>query len=405
MIDPDSLVRLRRIGLNPETLQHLLRHQPEPSPPAPRSATQLIQATAAKDPETTHPTTNTRPAPHPARDDQQDHPATCRAWWRVTEVQRDQLTLHDGTRSILARPLPRLLQALQAEADALAVGDWVQAEEDAYGTCWVHHRLPPRNQIARRLHDGRDKVERTVIVANVDTALLVMGLDHDFNLRRLERYIALVRLAGVQAGLVLTKADLCDDVPRRLAQARALLPPGVDAVAVAGHTPAAAELLAPWLAEGRTLVLLGSSGAGKSTLTNTLCGAPVQAVGGTRHGDGRGRHTTTARSLHVTPGGACLIDTPGLRTLRLDSDEAALGTVFDDVATLAPQCRFRNCRHEAEPGCAVRAALAPERLDGFHKLWREARRDSLSALERQRQRAEWKARGRAGAARLKEKRG
>jgi len=372
MIDPDSLARLRRIGLNPETLQHLLRHGP---------------------------------APHPDRGNPRDQAPPGQAWWRVTEVQRDQLTLHDGARGILARPLPRLLQALQAGADALAVGDWVQAEEDAYGTCWVHHRLPPRNQITRRLHDGRDKVERVVIVANVDTALLVMGLDGDFNLRRLERYVALVRLSGVQAGLVLTKADLCEDVPRRLAQAQALLPPGVTAVAVAGHTPAAADALAPWLAEGCTGVLLGSSGAGKSTLTNTLCGTPVQAVGGTRHGDGRGRHTTTARSLHVTPGGACLIDTPGLRTLRLDSDEAALGTVFDDVATLAPQCRFRNCRHEAEPGCAVRAALAPERLDGFHKLWREARRDSLSALERQRQRAEWKARGRAGAARLKEKRG
>ncbi len=323
---------------------------------------------------------------------------------RVIEVQRDHVRLHDGDDDVPARALPRLLKELDAAADALAVGDWVLAAPDTWGRWWVHRRLPPMTQIARRLHDGRDKVERAVIVSNVDTALLTMGLDHDFSLRRLERYLALVRLAGVDPVVVLTKLDLCHDVSRRLRDVDATLPSGVPALAVNGLAPGAAQALAPWLGAGRTAVLLGSSGAGKSTLTNTLCGAALQDTGGTRAGDGRGRHTTTTRTLHVTPLGACIIDTPGLRTLRLDADEGALHGVFDDVARYAAQCRFRDCRHLAEPGCAVRCGVLPGRLQSFRKLQREAQRDTMSALERQQQRSEWKARGRAGQMRAKEKR-
>lgn len=359
MIESDTLARLRRIGLTQGVLQQLT----------------LLQT-----------------------DDDALH------LQRVIEVQREHLLLHDGDAATVARPLPRLLVALQDQADALAVGDWVLARLDPWGQAWVHERLPPLSQIARRLHDGRDKVTRVVIVSNVDTALLTMGLDHDFSLRRLERYVTLVRLAGVEALVVLTKADLCADVTRRLAEVQAMLPPGVAVLAVDGQQAQSADALAPWLAEGRTLVLLGSSGSGKSTLTNTLCGAALQDTGGTRRGDGRGRHTTTVRTLHRTAAGACIIDTPGLRTLRLDTDVAALDGAFADVSTLALQCRFRDCRHEAEPGCAVRGGLPAERLRNYHKLQREARRDTMSALDRQRQLSEWKARGRAGRARAKEKR-
>ncbi len=324
---------------------------------------------------------------------------------RVTEVQREGLTLHDGEQERCVRALPSLLTRLRDEADALAVGDWVLAERHAHGEWWVHDRVPPHTQIARRLHDGRDKVTRTVIVSNVDTALLVMGLDHDFNLRRLERYLALVRLAEVSAVVVLTKADLCADAAARRQEAEALLPPGAVALAVnaLGDEPGVA--LAPWLGAGQTLVLLGSSGAGKSTLTNALTQREVQSTGANRSGDSRGRHTTTARSMHLTPGGACIIDTPGLRTLRLDGEAGALEGVFDDIARHALQCRFRDCRHEDEPGCAVRAAVPAERLRSFHKLLREARRDTLSALERKAQVSEWKARGRAAKLRMEAKRG
>jgi len=323
---------------------------------------------------------------------------------RVIEVQRESLTLHDGQRAVPARLRPALRQRLADHADALAVGDWVLAEHTAHDEWWVHERLPPLNQLARRLHDGRDKVERVVIVSNVDVALLVMGLDADFNVRRLERFVALARMAGVEPLVVLTKADLCADAARRLDAARAVLPAGASAIALDARGDAPRTALAPWLRAGHTLVLLGSSGAGKSTLTNALTASDTQTTGANRLGDGRGRHTTTARSLHATPEGACIIDTPGLRTLRLDGDAAALDAVFDDIATLAPRCRFRDCQHAGEPGCAVRDGVAAERLKNFHKLQREARRDTMSALERKAQLSEWKARGRAGKARAVSKR-
>lgn len=316
---------------------------------------------------------------------------------RVTEVQRDRVTLHDGELEHPARVMPALVQALQIDDDTLAVGDWVRAQPNRFGEWWVGARLPPRNQLARRDTYGR----RQVLVRNVDTALLVMGLDHDFSLRRLERYLALVRLAGVGAVLVLTKADVGIDIERRLAR----LPAGIDAVALNGLDPAARDALAPWLVANHTLVLLGSSGAGKSTLTNTLAGAALQPTGAARADDSRGRHTTTSRSLHRLPGGACVIDTPGLRTLRLDADEETLDAAFDDIARWAVQCRFRDCRHEGEPGCAVRLAVAPERVSHYHKLQREARHDTLSALERQRRLRHWKALDREAHVRAKAKRG
>lgn len=324
---------------------------------------------------------------------------------RVTEVQRDALTLHDGLQECAARALPGLLAAAQAH-DGLAVGDWVLASRNRLGEWWVHARVPPLSQLARRQHDGREKVTRAVIVSNVDTALVVMGLDHDFNLRRLERYLALVRLSRVQAVVVLTKVDLChpEYAERRLRETIGLLPPGVEAVALNALTGEPREALAPWLGAGRTLVLVGSSGAGKSTLTNALLGEHRQDTGPNRSGDGRGRHTTTARSLHVAAGGACIIDTPGLRTLRLDADAATLEGVFDDIARLSSQCRFRDCRHQGEPGCAVREQAAPERLDNFQKLQREMARDAMSALQRKEQRAVWKVRHKAARARDKAKR-
>jgi ribosome biogenesis GTPase / thiamine phosphate phosphatase len=326
---------------------------------------------------------------------------------RVTEVQREGLRLHDGERESGARLLPALRQRLADAADAVAVGDWVLADFDAHGQRWVAERLPPLCQIARRLHDGRDKLTRTVIVSNVDTALLVMGLDQDYNLRRLERYLALARFAGVAVVVVLTKADLCspDRIDGRLRELGSLLPAGASAVALDARAGAAREVLAPWLGAGQTLVLLGSSGVGKSTLSNALTGAALQATGASRAGDGRGRHTTTTRTLHGTPEGACLIDTPGLRALRLDGDAGALDAVFGDVASLAPACRFRDCRHADEPGCAVRDGVAPERLRSYHKLQREAERDTLTVLQRREQVAAWKARSRAARERLRAKQG
>jgi ribosome biogenesis GTPase len=327
-------------------------------------------------------------------------PALC----RVVELQREGLTLHDGSAETAARMLPSLRAMLAAEGDALAVGDWVLAQRNGLGEWWVHARVPPLNQLARRLHDGRDKVTRVVIVSNVDTALLVMGLDHDFSLRRLERFVALARMAGVEPVVVLTKADLCAQPERRVDQVR-LSVPNVAVLAVNALQGDARAGLAGWLQPGRTLVLVGSSGAGKSTLTNTLAGQEVADTGANRSGDNRGRHTTTARSLHTTPSGACIIDTPGLRTLRLDGDAEQLGAVFDDITQQALSCRFRDCLHDSEPGCAVRDSISPERLANYRKLLREARRDTVTALERKTIVQKWKARSRAGRERAELKRG
>ncbi len=324
---------------------------------------------------------------------------------RVTEVHRETLTLHNSETESTARLLPALRVQLQEAEDAVAVGDWVLARRDEHSAWWVHTRLPPDNQLARRQHDGRDKITRLVLVSNVDTALLVMGLDHDFNLRRLERFVALAHGAQVQAVLVLTKKDLCPQADDRLQQALAVLPPGTPAVAVNALGDEPARELAPWLQAGQTLVLLGSSGAGKSTLTNALCGTAVADTGANRSGDSRGRHTTTSRTLHGTPGGACVIDTPGLRTLRLDGDADSLGAAFDDITRLSLQCRFRDCQHEAEPGCAVRDGVGADRLRNYHKLLREARRDSITVLERKAQLQTWKSRSRNARMRIEAKRG
>ena len=319
---------------------------------------------------------------------------------RVTEVHRETLCVHDGIAEFPARVMPRLQRKLSDGCEALAVGDWVLAERDRHGDWWVHTRIAPQTQLARRDMHGLPQV----FASNVDTALLVMGLDADFSPRRLERYLALVQGSGVAPVVVLSKADLCaTEIEQRLQTLRTRLPAGLDIVALNALDAAAAMLLAPWLAAGQTLVLLGSSGAGKSTLTNTLLGVAVQDTGDVRVGDGRGRHTTTVRSLHRLPGGACVIDTPGVRTLRPATDVAGAG--FTDVMALAQRCRFRDCRHQGEPGCAVRDGVEADRLANFHKLEREHKRDTMTVLERREQLGVWKSRGRAARARARDKQG
>jgi ribosome biogenesis GTPase / thiamine phosphate phosphatase len=309
---------------------------------------------------------------------------------RVTEVHRDRLTVHDGTAQTSARALPALLQQI-------ATGDWVLC--DAGPERWVHTCLAPVTHLARRGGDGR----RQAIASNIDTALLVMGLDHDFNLRRLERYLALVQPAGVAPVIVLTKADLQTETAARIEELQHRLPGNLPVFAVNARDAATCVILSPWLAPGQTLVLLGSSGAGKSTLTNTLAGS-AQDTGGVREDDSRGRHTTTARSLHLCAGGACIIDTPGLRGLQPDADEEAVAASFEDIDALAQLCQFRDCGHGDEPGCAVRGAVDEDRLRNYHKLLREVRRSQQTPLDRIAARGKWKVLMKAAAVRGRQKR-
>lgn len=324
---------------------------------------------------------------------------------RVTEVHRETLVLQDEKGEAGARASPRLTRELAEEGTALSVGDWVLGRDDAHGARWVVARVAPVNHLARLDAYGR----RHPVVSNVDVALLVMGLDDDFSPRRLERFLALVYGEDIVPVVVLTKLDVAraagDPVDERVAGLKARIGDAVELVAVDATDGSAAASLAPFLARGRTLVMLGSSGAGKSTLTNTLLGAGVQDTGPVRASDGRGMHTTTARSLHRLPCGACVIDTPGVRALRPDGDPASLGTAFADIDALAARCRFGDCRHESEPGCAVRDAVDGDRLRNWRKLLREMARGSMTPLDRQRQLAQWKARGKAGTARMRMKRG
>jgi ribosome biogenesis GTPase len=322
---------------------------------------------------------------------------------RLTEVHRESVRVHDGVQPHSARAAPRLSRALEDAETALAVGDWVLAAFDDSLALTVHAMVPRLSHIARRDADGR----RHPVASNVDIALLVMGLDDDFSPRRLERYLALVHSSGVLPVVVLTKADVVApaSVAERIERLRSRVSATLDVFALNATEPTAALALAPYLAPGQTLVLLGSSGAGKSTLTNTLLGAAMQDTGAVREHDSRGKHTTTTRSLFRLPGGACVIDTPGLRALRPDVDETTLSASYADIDALAAHCRFRDCQHHDEPDCAVREGIDADRLKNFHKLLREARRDTQSVFDRQRQVAVWKARSKASRARQKERAG
>ncbi|MFC7301841.1 ribosome small subunit-dependent GTPase A [Cognatiluteimonas weifangensis] len=249
------------------------------------------------------------------------------------------------------------------------VGDWVLVAGAP-----PHARivaLLPRHSAIKRGAAG-EHYRQQLIAANVDTVFVVCGLDADFNPRRIERYLLLVQAGGAGAAapgavVVLTKADKATAAdPDAVAAARAALAgtvaPGVAVVALNAKDRDALAVLAPWLQPGRSIVLVGSSGAGKSTLTNTLLGIDRMKTGAVRAGDARGRHTTTHRALVPLPSGACLIDTPGMRELKPTGEEDVAGS-FAEIEALAAQCRFRDCRHQREPGCAVQAAVAAGTLD------------------------------------------
>ena len=274
-------------------------------------------------------------------------------------------------------------QAVRRE-DLPATGDWV-AVDAGRGTAAIQAVLPRRGLFRRKA--AGDATEAQVLAANVDVALIAAALPGDVNPRRIERYLALAWESGAVPVVVLTKADLADDVDAALRDVRSVAP-GVDVAAVSAVTGMGVDALARWLKPGRTAVLLGSSGAGKSTLTNLLLGEEALRTGAVRD-DGKGRHTTTHRQLVRLANGALLIDTPGMRELQLWTADAGLESAFADVEALAARCRFGDCAHDAEPGCAVRAAaesgvLDAARLESWRRLrrelaWLELRQDEAAA--------------------------
>lgn len=246
-----------------------------------------------------------------------------------------------------------------------AVGDWVVLEVrtgDRRAT--IHRILPRKSKFSRQVAGG--KTEEQVVAANVDTVFLVSGLDHDFNPRRIERYLLLTWESGANPVVVLNKADVRDDLEDCIAEVEAIAP-GVPIIALSALHHQGFDLLKTYLKPGDTVALLGSSGVGKSTITNALMGTERHAVQSVRTSDSHGRHTTTHRELLLLPSGGLIMDTPGMREIQIWAGEDSLQDTFADIEAIAEQCRFRDCRHTTEPGCAIQQALNDGRLD-HHRL-------------------------------------
>ena len=258
----------------------------------------------------------------------------------------------------------------QTASELPAVGDFVLLESAGADLGAVIHRLLPRKSVFIRKAAGTGNAEQ-VIAANVDTVLICMSLNNDFNLRRLERYLAVAWESGAAPVVVLTKTDLCGDAEEKKSAVSAVAS-GAEVLTVSALEKDGCASILPYLGEGRTVALIGSSGVGKSTLINRLLGENRQDINGLRNDD-KGRHTTTRRQLFLLPQGGTVIDTPGMRELGMWDASEGLEKTFSDLEELARTCRFRNCSHTNEPGCAVRKAvesglLPEERLRSYRKL-------------------------------------
>jgi len=367
-------------------------------------------------PHAQHPVTSLRTIGWPYADEAEDaqwramiaaHPAARVA--RVMEQHRSGYIVTEAPDAgYPAESLPEWQRPKTPPDQRPAVGDWVLVEGEPSGKPRIVALLPRHSAIKRGA--AGEHYKQQLIAANIDTVFVVCGLDADFNPRRIERYLLLIAGSGTTPVVVLTKADRegsdADAAREALADIAAQ---GVAVIALNAKDLASVDALAPWLQPGRTVVLVGSSGAGKSTLTNTLLGIEKMKTSTVRESDARGRHTTTYRALIPLPSGACLIDTPGMRELKPTGEENVAES-FADVEALAEQCRFRDCRHAGEPGCAVRAAiqagtLDPDRFANYLKLRDEVAGAANQLATRLAQKADARVQGKALNKRLDDKYG
>ena len=298
------------------------------------------------------------------------------------------MTVHRGEVVVagegLERQISSRLPSSAGEEDRPTVGDWLLIDRTTLDPV----RLLDRASLFKRRAPGGDH-RLQLVAANVDTLFIVASCNQDFNVPRLDRYLVLAREVGVQPVVVLTKIDLTD-TPGQFAATARTLQPGLQVELVNARDPHSVARLAMLCGPGQTVALLGSSGVGKSTLVNTLRGVNTIATQAVRENDGKGRHTTTSRQLHRLNGGGWLMDTPGMREFQITDAATGLAEVFDDVVALTLECRFTNCSHTAEPGCAIQAAmlegtLTADRLERWRKLTAEDDANTL-ALARRRKR-------------------
>jgi len=281
---------------------------------------------------------------------------------------------------IVQTPESRMLIQVTMDMPLFSVGDWILLDSSG-----AFVRLLERFSLFSRKAAG-EKSHVQLIASNIDTLFIVSSMNRDFNLNRIERYLALANETGVEPVIVLTKLDICDEPELYIEQIKAM-DPFLQSVTVNSLDQASVRKLDEWCVEGRTVALLGSSGVGKSTLINTLLGESAQETNAIREDDAKGRHTTTSRTIHFLSSGGLLLDTPGMRELQLAGCEQGVEETFSEITELAEQCRFGDCQHEHEPGCAVRAAVDSGRLDerrlsNYLKLIKEQAFNSATLAEK-----------------------
>jgi ribosome biogenesis GTPase len=301
---------------------------------------------------------------------------------KLQDVIKGRVIFHSGKQykintrdgEVTAHLSNSYINSIETKSELPSVGDWVCLKQiDEFRPYQIIKLIPRRNKLSRKVSGA--KSEEQIIASNIDIVFIVTSADQDFNIRRLERYIAIINEIGAHPIIILNKIDVCNDNKQYLLDIEKNLP-NVTKFAISAKTSENIDEVIQYIKPGNTIVLVGSSGVGKSTLINNLLGYNRQTVGEIREKDSKGRHVTTSRELIVLPNGGMLIDNPGIRELQLWSSEIGISKTFEDIEELSRQCRFSDCTHNAEPGCAIKrnielGKLSQERVDSYKKLLRE----------------------------------